>query len=141
MWRWVLSGLLQIVLAAPCLVAQQSPPRPDKPKLIRNDQITEPVEPEVVTPDPTEARRNMAVGDFYFKKGNLKAARERYREAVKYGPKIAEAYDKLVKTLEQLDQWQEALDACRQFLANNPDSDQVEEFQRKAEAIEERLAG
>lgn len=133
-----LIGWLTLALALTALLAQEKP-RKDKPKLIRNDRITEPAEPEVITPDPKEARRHIEVGDFYLKRGNLKAARERYREAVRYGPTLAEGYEKLVETLEQMEDWQGALEACREFLSNNPQSNEVREFQEKAQRLEEKL--
>ncbi len=132
---WLVVGLL-LVLVPVWAGAEQQRSRQDKPRLIRDDRITEPAEPEAVTPDPNEARRNIQVGDFYFKKGNLAAARERYREAIKYGPAIADGYEKLVETLRRLDDAEAAIETCRLFLKVNPNSDRAEQFRKKLEELE-----
>ncbi len=51
--------------------------------------------------DPHKAEKDIEVGDFYYKRGNYRAAVNRYREAVEVGPaspsatfKLADAYEK-----------------------------------------------
>lgn len=124
------AGLLAIALAAPCW-AQEAPRK--KPVLVRRDATAEAkAEPEIITPDPAQALKNLKVGDFYFRKGNYKAAADRYRDAVKYGPKNADAYEKLVRSLEKLDDFKGALEVCGDFIAVNADSAKVRDFEKKA---------
>lgn len=126
---------LVILALLPFSWGQQETPR-KKPVLIRADQTTElEAEPEIITPDPAEAKRNLAVGDFYFKKKNFAAAADRYREAVKYGPTSHVAYDKLVQALEKLGAYSEALATCNDYIKNNPESDKVNEFEKKSEKL------
>ena len=57
--------------------------------------------------NPHKADKNVEVGDFYFKRGNYRAAESRYAEAMLYMPnhatatyKLGEAQEKLAKTAE-----------------------------------------
>jgi len=130
-----LCQILIFIALLPFSWAQEKHPR-KKPVLIRADETTElEAEPEIVTPDPAEAKRNLTVGDFYFKKKNFAAAADRYREAVKYGPTSHVAYDKLVKALEKLGAYSEALAACDDYIKNNPESSKVNEFEKKSEKL------
>ncbi len=128
--RLFVAGLVVFALTAPAW--SQEPPR-KKPVLVRRDATAEATaEPEIVTPDPNQARENLEVGNFYFRRGNFKAAADRYREAVKYGPKNAEAYEKLIRSLEKMDDFEGALKACDDFIQVNPDSGKVQDFEKKA---------
>lgn len=132
-------GLLIAFLVGP--LAGQDKPR-GKPVLIREDRTSEPEpEPEVVYPDPAEARRNLGVGDFYFKKGNFKAAADRYRDAVKYEPTRSEHYSKLIRALEKLEAYEEAVEVCRDFIAKNPESKDVSEFEKRVLELTRKIKG
>jgi Flp pilus assembly protein TadD len=52
--------------------------------------------------DPHKAAKSIEVGDFYFKRGNYRAAEERYREALRYKDNDAVATIKLAVSLEKL---------------------------------------
>jgi Flp pilus assembly protein TadD len=58
--------------------------------------------------NPHRAAKNIEVGDFYFRDKNYKAAISRYREALAYKPKDAEATYKLALALEKAGQPVEA---------------------------------
>ena len=108
-----------------------------KPVLIRADR-TEP-KVEVVEPDSAKAKEHIEVGDFYFKRHNYRAAVERYRDAVKYGPRMPEGYLKLVRALERESRLEEAYQACLQFADTNPDSERIAEFEKKAEKLKRKM--
>ncbi|MGA8270423.1 MAG: hypothetical protein WB919_02620 [Candidatus Sulfotelmatobacter sp.] len=57
---------------------------------------------EFHTWDPHKAAKSIEVGDFYFKRGNYRAAEERYREALRYKDNDAVATIKLAVSLEKL---------------------------------------
>lgn len=121
-------------------VAQENRPPRSKPVLIRDDRTTNrEAEVEVVEPDPIEAERHIRVGDFYFKRKNFKAAGERYREAVKHYPRRPDSYVKLIRTLEKMEEFEEAVAVCRQFIDTNPAASQVSEFRDRIKKLESRL--
>ncbi len=118
-------------------LAAQEQERHQKPVLIRADVTKEPVE-EVVQHDPLKAQRSLEVGDFYFKRRNFKAARDRYREAIRYNNKLALAYSKLVRTLEKMKEFSQAIEVCSEFIENNPDSGKLSDFEKKAAHLRQR---
>ncbi len=131
--RLFVAGLLAFATTAPTW-AQETPRK--KPVLVRRDATADATtEPEIVTPDPNQAREHLEVGNFYFRRGNYKAAADRYREAVKYGPKNAEAYERLIRSLERMDDFEGALKVCDDFIQVNPDSAKVQEFEKKADEL------
>lgn len=131
--RSFLALLLLLLFSPQVLTAQEQPGK--KPVLIR----PEPVEPkgkdEPVEPNPRLAAEHLTIGEFYLKRNNLRAAEERFREAVKYDPKSVEAYEKLVKVLEKGKQYAEAALVCEQFLTANPGSDRATHFQKQADKL------
>ena len=111
---------------------QNSRPTGQKPVLIRDDRTSDRgSELPVVDPDPIEAQRHLKVGDFYFKRKNFQAAQERYREAIRYLPRLPDSYLKLIVALEKMEKFEEALAVCREFLEANPDAPQIERFQAR----------
>ncbi len=120
---------------------QQEPRKGRKPVLIREDpNETKPEEQEVVIqPNPKLSTQSITVGDFYFKRGNFKAAAERYREAVKYNPKSAEAYEKLIRSLEKQKELEQAIAVCEQFVATNPSAKEIPKFQERATEIKAKV--
>lgn len=103
-----------------------------KPVLIREDQTEKEVEEEIVTHDPEQARKNVEVGDFYFKKKNYKAAESRYRRAIQYNTKWPKAYEKLIKLFEQQGDFDAAIEVCFEFVDSNPSSKQAKDFEEQA---------
>lgn len=119
----------------------QTVPEPQrKPVLIRDERTPgESQEEEAVEPDPFEAKRNLQVGDFYFKRKNFKAAVERYRDAVRYAPSHTKAYEKVIRALQKMEEFEEAAGVCRQFISTNPQSAQVPEFEARLKELETKL--
>jgi len=109
--------------------------------LIRDDpNEKKPDEQEmVIQPNPKLSEQSLTVGDFYFKRDNYKAAAERYREAVKYNPRSAEAYEKLVRSLEKQKELEEAIAICEQFVATNPSAKEISKFQERAAEMKSKL--
>lgn len=115
-------------------IVQEKQERERKPVLIRADpneagEDKAEAEAGVVLPDPVQARKHVEVGDFYFRRENYKAAADRYREAIRYNPKWAEAYEKLTRSLEKQTLLAEAAEVCRQFVQDNPSSKEAARFQ------------
>lgn len=113
------------------LAAQQKPPVPSA--------VTEPEPPEE-DPDllgreysfnPLEAVRNVTAGNFYFKKGNYRAASRRYLEATKWDPTSAEATFKLAESAERLRDFAGARAAYGKYLELTPDAKNVDDVKKK----------
>ncbi len=73
-----------------------NPPPPPPASSAAADDVT-----EMRPYDPHKAEKDIEVGDFYYQRGNYKAAVNRYQEAVEVGPaspsatfKLADAYEK-----------------------------------------------
>ena len=66
--------------------------------------------------NPHRAAKNIEVGDFYFRDKKYKSAISRYREALEYKPKDAEATFKLALALERNNQLQEAAKYYKDYL-------------------------
>jgi tetratricopeptide (TPR) repeat protein len=96
---------------------------------------------DIVTPteyvfNPIQAKKDLKIGDFYAKKGSHRAAVGRYLEATKWNPGFAEAYWKLARSREKLDQLAQALDAYRKFVELAPDGKQAQEARKRIGEIE-----
>jgi len=107
--------------AAPPAVKEQEPPEED-PDLI----------PKEYSFNPLEASRNVMAGNFYFKKGNYRAASKRYLEATKWDPTSGEALFRLAEADEKLRDFTGAREAYTKYLAM-PDI-------KDADAVKKKLA-
>ena len=75
-----------------------------------------------------EAQQSVTAGNYYYKKGNYRAAHNRYLEATKWDPTSAEALLKLAESDEKLHDFRAAREAYTKYLAFDPppkDADSV----------------
>ena len=77
--------------------------------------------------NPHKAAKDIEVGDFYAKRKNYKAAISRYREALEYKPKDAEATFKLAQCLEATKATDEAVQRYQEYLKILPNGDYAAE--------------
>lgn len=89
--------------------------------------------------NPIQAKKDLKVGDFYWKKGNHRAAAARYLEATRWNPTYSEAFWKLARAREKLDQTAEALDAYRSFVEVEGDGKKVDEARGRIAEIEKEF--
>jgi tetratricopeptide (TPR) repeat protein len=133
---------LAICFAAAVLPGQQQPPPDKKPPLAarpqqaKPDEVEPPEEDESLIPEtcvlnPLEAARNMTAGNFYFKKGNYRAAANRYKRAACWDPSSAEAFLKLGESDEKMRDRDGARDAYQKYLAAAPDAKNTAEIKKK----------
>ena len=135
-------------LSAALLTAQdqQTPPPQKKLETTRTtkpaDKITEqepPEEDDSVAPktysfNPLEAEKDVKVGNYYFKKGNYKAAVNRFREATLWNPTSAEAFLRLGESEEKLRDRKAAREAYEKFIALAPTDKQADAVKKKLES-------
>jgi tetratricopeptide (TPR) repeat protein len=119
------------------LYAQQQPPPEKKTPPAAKPQEVEPPEedesliPETCVLNPIEASRNMTAGNFYFKKGNFRAAANRFKRAGCWDPTSAEAFLKLGESNEKLKDADGAREAYQKYLALAPDAKNAAEIKKK----------
>jgi tetratricopeptide (TPR) repeat protein len=85
--------------------------------------------------DPHQASKEVEVGDFYYKRGNYRAAESRYREALSYKQNDAVATFRLAQCLEKLGLLDDARSEYESYLKILPHGPEAE----RAEKIIERL--
>lgn len=128
--------LTALVLATALCAQEPKKPAEQQPK---EQEQQPPEEDESLKPkeygfNPLEAEHDVQIGNYYFKKGNMKAAMNRFREATRWNPGYAEAYLRLGETEEKLKDQKAARDAYSKYLELSPDG-------KEAEAVKKKLAG
>lgn len=90
--------------------------------------------------NPIQARYDLKVGDFYSKKGSHRAAAGRYLEATRWDPASAEAYWKLARAREKLQQPQQAVDAYKRFIQLEPNDKRARQARKRLPGLEKKAA-
>jgi tetratricopeptide (TPR) repeat protein len=119
--RVFLAGL---VLSSALLA--QKPAPPDEPP-----EEDESFKTKEYSFNPLEAARNITAGNFYFKKGNFRAAARRYDEATRWDPNSAEAFFKLGEADEKRKDLDGAREAYTKYLVLAPDAKNAAEIKKK----------
>ena len=89
--------------------------------------------------DPHKAMKSIEVGDFYFKKENYPAAISRYREALEFKPRDAEATYKLGEALEKSGDLKGALDSYRDYLKILPKGPYADKAQQGIARLKDKV--
>lgn len=113
------------MLAALGLWAQE-PPKPAEPP-----EEDESLAPKEYAFNPLQAEKELQVGNFYFKKGNYRAAAARYEEATRWNPGFAEAYLRLGEAREKLKDAAGAQKAFEKYLELEPEGKRAAEIRKK----------
>jgi tetratricopeptide (TPR) repeat protein len=127
--------LLSLFLALP-LAAQE--PKPPAPPAIQEQEPPEEdpdLKPKEYSFNPLEATRNITAGNFYFKKGNYRAASRRYLEASKWDPMSAEAFLRLGEADEKLRDFTAAREAYEKYLTVASDAKDLEAVKKKLASL------
>jgi tetratricopeptide (TPR) repeat protein len=130
--RCVLVGFFLAIL----LVAQE--PKPPAPPATQEQEPPEEdpdLKPKEYSFNPLEASRNIIAGNFYFKKGNYRAASRRYLEASKWDPTSAEALLKLGEADEKMRDFPAARQAYEKYLTVASDAKDLDAVKKKIAAL------
>ena len=138
-FRLVIHITVISVFSSSILFSQEKPRTGRKPVLVRADPEEDQVEEEIIVHDPVQAKKSVEIGDFYLKRDNFEAAEQRYREAIQYNLKWDKSYKKLIKLLEKQEDFQAAIEVCKEFIQNNPTSKEVKDFEKTEEKLKEKL--
>ena len=85
--------------------------------------------------NPLQSKKEVSVGNFYFKKGDFKAAAGRYREATKWNDGNGEAWMRLGEAEERRENPKAARDAYKKFLELQPDGKIADEVKKRLEKL------
>jgi tetratricopeptide (TPR) repeat protein len=121
-----------------CPAAQQTPPKPSDP-----DQAQlPPEEDKAVVPkeysfNPLQSKKEVTVGEFYFKKSDYRAAAIRFREATKWNDGNSEAWMRLAETEEKNHSAKAAREAYQKYLQLAPDAKNAAEIRKRLEKLKD----
>jgi tetratricopeptide (TPR) repeat protein len=142
MSRWCI-----ILLAGSfAFAAAQQPPGPPPPA---EPAVQAPQEPTQLPPEedkeakteqqfsfnPVKSKRDVAVGLEYFKKGNFKAAADRFNTATRWNEGNAEAWLRLGEAEEKRGNHKAARVAYQKFLELSPDAKNAAEVKKRLEKL------
>jgi tetratricopeptide (TPR) repeat protein len=133
------SALGVAALALPAIAQQrqklgdkpaQTPPQ-QQPKEQEPPEEDEELKPQEYSFNPLQAAKELKTGEFYFKKGNYKAAARRFREATRWDPTSAQAFLRLGEAEEKLHDLKAAQEAYAKYLELNPDAKDAHRIRKK----------
>ena len=81
--------------------------------------------------NPVQAKKELRVGEFYWKKGNYRAAMGRFEEATKWNPGLGEAYVRLAEAAENVNDKATEKQAYQKYLDANPDAKNAKEIKKR----------
>ncbi len=134
-----LAALLASLFAFAQKPSEVPPPPPEKPAA--EEPVVEPEEenasskPKVYDFNPIQAEKEVKVGNYYLKKGSLKAALNRFDDASKYNPQSAEAFLGLGEVRERLRDKKGAKAAYQKYLQLAPDAKNAAEIKKRIEKL------
>jgi tetratricopeptide (TPR) repeat protein len=85
--------------------------------------------------NPLQAARELATGNYYFKKGSFRAAASRYREATKWNDGYSDAWLRLGEVAEKLKDRQAAREAYTKYLSLAADAKNAPEIRKKLQKM------
>jgi tetratricopeptide (TPR) repeat protein len=123
--------VLAVFGASGLLSAQQRTETPKQQEPPEEDASLKPKEYEF---NPLQAEQEMRVGGYYFRKGSYRAAANRFREATRWNPTLADAYFRLGQASEKLRDRKAARDAYARYLELAPDGKDAAVAKRRLSA-------
>jgi tetratricopeptide (TPR) repeat protein len=132
---WAVPAALLAVLltwAPPRAFAQASELEKGPPPPPAEVVAPEPVKPEF---DPLRAKKDIEIGSYYLKTGNLSAAVDRLQEAARLQPGLAEPFRLLGRAYEKRQDPQKAVVAYRKYLDLYHDAPDRKEILKEIEKL------
>ena len=122
-------------MALPLAAQESKPPAPPAVQEQEPPEEDPDLKPKEHSFNPLEASRNITAGNFYFKKGNYRAASRRYLEASKWDPTSAEAVLRLGDADEKLRNFTEAREAYQKFITLSSDGKEIEIVKKRIASL------
>ncbi len=125
-----LSHLLPVVvlILAASLPGQQTKPPTPPPEPPEEDESLAKKEYAF---NPIQAANEVKVGDYYFKKGNFRAAISRYKEALLWNQGCADAWRRLGDAHDKMKDPAAAREAWKKYVEIEPDGKYAAKLRRK----------
>jgi tetratricopeptide (TPR) repeat protein len=125
MSRWLGLAFLCVITGMPAQQKEtpqqeQAPPEEDEAQ-----------KPKEYSFNPLQAEHEVRIGNFYFHKGKYRAAEQRFREATRWNPNLAEAYVRLGEAAEKEKDWNAAREAYEKFVELASDDKRSPEIRKK----------
>ena len=133
--------LLSVYLALPLAAQQPKQPAPPATQEQEPPEEDPDLKPKEYSFNPLEASRNITAGNFYFKKGNFRAASRRFLEASKWDPTSAESELRLGEADEKLHDFAGAREAYQKFVTLSSDGKEIEAVKKKIAGLPKNRAG
>ena len=89
--------------------------------------------------NPERAKKEMKIGNFYLRKGKYTAAVARFREALKWHPRLAAAYFKLGEAYEKRGELRNALESYQKYLKLDPKGKKAKKVRKAIVRLEREL--
>jgi tetratricopeptide (TPR) repeat protein len=123
-------------VALACAAAAQAPkdPPPPEENQLPPEEDKAKVQEEYSF-NPLKSKKDVTVGEFYFKKNDFKAAAGRFREATKWNDGNAEAWLRLGDAEDKMHDAKAAREAWEKYLQLAPDAKNSAEVRKKIEKL------
>jgi len=108
----------------------QIPPKPPVQEDIPPEEDAA-AKPKEYAFNPLQAETEMRIGGYYFKKGKYRAAADRFREATRWNPTLAEAFVRLGEAEEKQHNAKAAREAYAKYLEVAPDAKDAAQIKKK----------
>jgi tetratricopeptide (TPR) repeat protein len=141
------AGLLAVCLLGPAargVSAQEPAPPPpakqgDAPKKKPNTDSAVQSAPDQPKWDPLRAEKDLEVGKYYMKKGDIDAAIDRFEDAAEAKPGYAIPYRFLGECYEKKGKKKPAVKAYQRYLDLYPHAEDSEKIRRKIEKLHQEI--
>ncbi len=142
MSRWWIGLALCAVAAAQQAPDPALPPEEGKAAQSQDDVQLPPEEDKSARPtqyafNPVRSKKELDVGEFYFKKADYRAAAGRFSEATKWNPGNAEAWLRLGDAQDRMKDFKAARDSYTKYLQLAPDAKNAAEVRKKLEKLKD----
>ena len=124
--RWILALAFAVVAAA------QKTPQPREQEPPEEDES---LVPKVYSFNPLQAVREVKIGNYYFKKGNFRAAAQRFLEATRWDGTLAEAFLRLGEAREKQRDRKAAAEAYAKYLEIAPDAKDAADVKKRLDKV------
>ena len=131
-----LAGLLALGVSGSCAAQESKDAKPQPrgqsaPKEAEPPEEDDSAKPTEYAFNPLQAEKEIAVGNYYMKKGSYRAAVARYTEATKWNPTLPEAFLKLGEAAEKFKDAKAEKEAYAKYLELAPDAKNAAEIKKK----------
>ena len=132
--RWI-PALVFAVVACAQQAPQKGPARPAPQQEQEPPEEDESLVPKVYSFNPLQAAKELKIGHYYYKKGNYRAAAQRFQEATKWDGTLAEAFLRLGEAREKQRDRKAAAEAYAKYLEIAPDAKDAADVKKRLDKV------